>query len=137
MAAAPNVLAAFRGLEIGTLGEKIRDLGLYGLSQQRACALSQDFGELSVKASWLNQFGHVIVGHGISLLGWRSGGFMHAHDMPRFRFSPSPSSGDSSSAELAVQARCSFNETSLEERSWLEKRIGASLSKSLDWRHRD
>jgi hypothetical protein len=41
--------------------------------------------ELMVKASWLNQFGHVIVGHGISLLGWRSGGFMHPHDMPPFR----------------------------------------------------
>jgi len=25
----------------------------------------------------------------------------------------------------------------VKERSWLEKRIGASLSKSLDWRHRD
>jgi len=84
MATAPNVLAAFRGLEIGMPGEKIRDIGLYGLSQQRACARLQDFGELSVKASWLNQFGHVIVGRGISLLGWRSGGFMHAHDMPRF-----------------------------------------------------
>src|SRR5258708_6577706 len=42
-----------------------------------ACVrLPQVFGELSVKASWLNQFGDVIVGHGISLLGWRSGGFM-------------------------------------------------------------
>jgi hypothetical protein len=44
MAAAHNTLAAFHGLEIGVLGEKIRDLGLYCLSQLRACGLPQDFG---------------------------------------------------------------------------------------------
>src|SRR5438445_7735979 len=38
----------------------------------------------------------VIVGHGISLLRWRSGGVKHPHDMPPFRFAPSPTSGDSS-----------------------------------------
>src|SRR5207245_3593916 len=80
------------------LGEKIRDFGFYGLSKQPACPLSQDFGELIVKASWLNQFEHVIVGHGISLLRWRSGGVKHPHDMPPFRFAPSPTSGDSSRA---------------------------------------
>src|SRR5262249_6084382 len=74
MTVAHNALAAVLRLEISMLGEKIRDLGLYRLSQQRACALPQDFGELIVKASWLNQFEHVIVGHGISLLRWRSGG---------------------------------------------------------------
>src|SRR4051794_16628385 len=38
----------------------------------------------------------VIVGHGISLLRWRSGGVKHPHDMPPFRFPPSPTFGDSS-----------------------------------------
>jgi hypothetical protein len=38
----------------------------------------------------------VIVGHGISLLRWRSGGVKHPHDMPPFRFPPSPTLGDSS-----------------------------------------
>src|SRR5215471_6106549 len=37
------------------LAEKISDLGLYGFGQQRARAPPQDFGELIVKASWLNQ----------------------------------------------------------------------------------
>ncbi len=60
MAMAHNA-SAVRGLEIGMLGEKIRDLGLYGLSQQRARPLPQDFGELIVKGSWLNQLEHVIV----------------------------------------------------------------------------
>jgi len=68
MAVANNALAAIFGPEITMLGEKIRDLGLYGLSQQRARALPQDFGELVVKGSWLNQLEHVIVGRGISLL---------------------------------------------------------------------
>src|SRR4051794_3648662 len=40
----------------------------------------------------------VIVGHGISLLRWRSGGVKHPHDMPPFRFPPSPTFGDSSCA---------------------------------------
>src|SRR5262249_28142931 len=73
MAVAHNALPAIFGLQITVPGEKIRDLSLYGLSHQRACALPQDFGELIVKGSRLNQFAHVIVGHGISLLRWRSG----------------------------------------------------------------
>jgi len=36
MAVAHNALAAILGLEIGMLGEKIRDLGLDRLRQQRA-----------------------------------------------------------------------------------------------------
>ena len=43
-----------------------------------------------VKGSWLNQLEHAIVGHGISLLRWGSGGFRHAHDMPPFQFAQSP-----------------------------------------------
>ena len=39
MAVAHNALAAILGLEISMLGEKIRDLGLYGLSKERARAL--------------------------------------------------------------------------------------------------
>jgi hypothetical protein len=39
----------------------------------------------------------VIFGHGVSLLRWRSGGVKHLHDMPPFRFSPSPTLGDSPS----------------------------------------
>src|SRR5215468_276847 len=96
MAVAHNTLAAVLSLKIRMLGKKIRDLGLYGLSQQAARALPQDFGELVVKGSWLNQLEHIIVRHGISLLRWRSGGVKHPHDMPPFRFPPSPTSGDSS-----------------------------------------
>ena len=104
MAVAHNALAAILGLEISMLGEKIRDLGLDRLRQQRARPLPQDFGELIVKASWLNQLEHVIVRHGISLLRWRSGGVKHPHDMPPFRFLPSPTFSDSSSQEQITRS---------------------------------
>jgi hypothetical protein len=52
MAVAHNALAAVLGLEISMRGEKIHDLGLDRLPQQRARPLPQDFGELIVKGSW-------------------------------------------------------------------------------------
>ncbi|MET4448210.1 hypothetical protein ABIB75_006517 [Bradyrhizobium sp. GM2.2] len=38
----------------------------------------------------------------MSLLRWRSGGVKHPHDMPPFRFPPSPTLGDSSEAVAAT-----------------------------------
>src|SRR5712672_2065508 len=78
------------------LAEKVRDLGLDRLGQQSTRPIAQDFGELIVDVSWLNQLDDVIFGHGISLLRWRSGGVKHPHDMPPFRFPPSPTFSDSS-----------------------------------------
>jgi hypothetical protein len=96
MAVANNALTAIFGLQISVIGEKIRDLSLCYLSHRHACALPEDFGDLIVKGPWLNQFEHVIVGHGISLLWRSSGGVKHPHDMPPFRFRPSPTFSDSS-----------------------------------------
>src|SRR5712671_3215399 len=79
------------------LAEKVRDLGLDRLGQQSTHPIAQDFGELIVDVSWLNQLDDVIFGHGISLLRWRSGGVKHPHDMPPSRFPPSPTFSDSSS----------------------------------------
>ena|SRR5215470_530706 len=93
MAVAHNALAAVVGLEISMLGEKIRDLGLDRL-RHRTSPLPQDFGELIVRGSWLNQFEHVIVGHGISLLQWRSGVVKH----PTFSDSSPPSGKNSTPA---------------------------------------
>jgi len=88
--------AAIARLEVCILSEKIRNLRLDRLRQQRTRALPENFGELVVKGSWLNQLEHVIVRHGISLLRWRSGGVRHPHDMPPFRFAPSPTFDHSS-----------------------------------------
>src|SRR5579863_1155103 len=74
MAMADNTLAAIGGFEIRMIGEKIRHLSFYRLRQEATRPLPEDFGELVVKGSWLNQFDNVIVRHGISLLWWRSGG---------------------------------------------------------------
>jgi hypothetical protein len=67
------------------LVEKRRNLGFDRLRQQGARAIAQDFCERILEASWLNQPRHVIVGHGISLLRWRSEVVKQPHDMP-----PSP-----------------------------------------------
>jgi hypothetical protein len=52
---ADDALVAVRGLQIGMLAEKVRDLGLDCLGQQSTRAITQDFGELIVGLSWLNQ----------------------------------------------------------------------------------
>jgi hypothetical protein len=93
---ADDALMAVRGLQIGMLAEKVRNLGLDRLGQQGTRPIAQDFGELIVDVSWLNQLDDVIFGHGISLLRWRSGGVKHPHDMPPSRFPPSPTFSDSS-----------------------------------------
>src|SRR3981189_3433094 len=80
------------------LAEKVRDLGLDRLGQQSTRPIAQDFGELIVDVSWLNQLDDVIFGHGISLLRWRRGGVKHPHDMPPSRFPPSPTFSDSSNS---------------------------------------
>src|SRR6478609_7794012 len=78
------------------LAEKVCNLGLYRLGEQGTRPVAQDFSELILDVRWLNQLDDVIFGHGISLLWWRSGGVKHPHDMPPFRFPPSPTLGDSS-----------------------------------------
>src|SRR5437868_4365459 len=84
------------------LAEKVCDLGLDRLGEKGTCPVAQDFCELIVEDSWLNQMDDVIVGHGISLLRWRSGGVKHPHDMPPSRFPPSPTLGDSSTSWQAA-----------------------------------
>src|SRR5437660_12353697 len=87
------------------LAEKVCDLGLYRLGEQAARPVAQDFRELIVDVSWLNQLDDVIFGHGISLLRWRSGGVKHPHDMPPSRFPPSPTFSDSSRLGWAEHCR--------------------------------
>src|SRR6202022_4028847 len=102
---ADDALVAVLGLQIGMLAEKVCDLGLDRLSEKGTCPVAQDFCELIVEDSWLNQMDDVIVGHGISLLRWRSGGVKHPQDMPPSRFPPSPTLGDSSDAGVLADFR--------------------------------
>src|ERR1700737_3088147 len=92
--AAAAALVAVLGLQIGMLAEKVCDLGLDRLSEKGTCPVAQDFCELIVEDSWLNHIDDVIVGHGISLLRWRSGGVNPPPDIPPSRFPQSPTLGD-------------------------------------------
>jgi hypothetical protein len=84
------------GLERHMPGEELRHFGLDRLRQQIASATAQDFSELILESTWLNQLDNVIVRHGISLLWWRSEVVKQPHDMPPSRFAPSPTSAHSS-----------------------------------------
>src|SRR5206468_450723 len=52
--------------------------------------IAQNLGQRIGKTSWLGESEHVRIGHGVSLLCWRSGGFEHPHDTPPYPFMPSP-----------------------------------------------
>jgi hypothetical protein len=45
---------------------------------------------------WLGELENVSIGHGVSLLRWRSGGVEHPHDTPPYPFMPSPTFAHSS-----------------------------------------
>ena len=55
MTVADDALVAVRGLQIGMLGEKVRDLGLDRPGEKGTCPVAQDFCELIGDVSWLNQ----------------------------------------------------------------------------------
>src|SRR5438552_16775815 len=66
------------------------------LRQQRSRAVAQNLGQRIGKTSWLGELENVSVGHGVSLLRWRSGGVEHPHDTPPYPFMPSPTFAHSS-----------------------------------------
>src|SRR5262249_41772003 len=88
--------ASIVGLERRMPGQKLGHLPLDRLRQKITRPTAQDFGELILEGPWLNQLDNVIVRHGISLLRWRSEVVKQPHDMPPFRFAPSPTSVHSS-----------------------------------------
>ena len=83
------------GLQIDMLGEEFAYLGLDRLGQQGARAVAQHRGERIGERPWLKQLDDVSIGHGVSLLCWRSGGA----NTPTIRrlppVSPSPTSANS------------------------------------------
>src|SRR4030088_3111550 len=51
---------------------------------------------------WLGKFENVSLGHGVSLLRWRSGGVEYPHDTPPYPFMPSPTFGLSSMSDAPL-----------------------------------
>jgi hypothetical protein len=96
MPVAHQPLAAVVGQLVGMQAEQGGDLGLDRLRQQRSRAVAQHLGQRIGKSSWLGELENVSVGHGVSLLRWRSGGFEHPHDTPPHLLMPSPTFAHSS-----------------------------------------
>src|SRR4051794_17445005 len=74
MTMAHQPLAAVFGLSVSVAAKEGCDLRLDGLRQQRPRTLAQNFGERVGELCWLDQLDGIILGHGVSLLWWRSGG---------------------------------------------------------------
>src|SRR4051812_28108432 len=83
------------------LGEKFGHLGLDRLRQQGARPVTQHLGERVGERPWLKQLDHVSIGHGVSLLFWRSGGSNTPTIRRLLPVSPSPTSAHSSGADTA------------------------------------
>src|SRR5262245_45940880 len=101
MPVAHQPLAAVIGQLVGMTGEQGCYLGLDGLSQQCSRTAAQNLGQRIGKSSWLGELENVSVGHGVSLLRWRSGSFEHPHDTPPYPLMPSPTFAHSSTPARA------------------------------------
>ena len=88
--------AACLGLEIGIPPQEVSDFRLDSLCEQGTRPVAQNLSERIGEAPWLSQLDDVSVGHGVSLLRWRSGGVEHPHDTPPYPFMPSPTFDHSS-----------------------------------------
>src|ERR1700693_6107880 len=84
------------GLEIGIAPQEVSDFRLDRLREQGTRPVAQNLSERISESPWLSQVDDVSVGHGVSLLWWRSGGVEHPHDTPPYPFMPSPTSAHSS-----------------------------------------
>jgi hypothetical protein len=95
------------GLQIGGRGQKLGYFRFDRLGQKRPRAIAQNLAQPVGQNPWLNQFDNVIVGHGISLLRWRSGGSNTPTICRLPRFTPSPTFGHSS--RWLTMLRCRMN----------------------------
>src|SRR5882724_11869974 len=98
MSVAHQPLAAVIGALVGMAAEPGRNLGLDSMRQQCSRTVTQYLGQRICKSSWLGELENISVGHGVSLLRWRSGGVKHPHDTPPYPFMPSPTFAHSSHA---------------------------------------
>jgi hypothetical protein len=96
--------AAIIGELVGVAAEQARNLGPHGLRQKRSRAIAQNLSQRIAKSSWLRELENISLGHGVSLLCWRSGGIEHPHDTPPYPFTPSPTFAHSSNANKAANA---------------------------------
>src|SRR5437016_10816707 len=92
------------------LGEEFGHLGLDRLGQQGARSVAQHLGKRVGERPWLKQLDDVSIGHGVSLLCWRSGGANTPTIRRLHPVSPSPTFAHSSTytkdiADVEVEAQ--------------------------------
>src|SRR3981081_637122 len=83
------------------LGEEFGHLGLDRLGQQGARSVAQHLGKRVGERPWLKQLDDVSIGHGVSLLCWRSGGANTPTIRRLHPVSPSPTFAHSSRVKPA------------------------------------
>jgi type I restriction enzyme M protein len=103
MAVTHHALVTCLGLKIGISPKEVSDFRLDSLRQQGSRPVAQNLSERISESPWLSQLDDVSVGHGVSLLRWRSGGVEHPHDTPPYLFMPSPTFDHSSDEALAQE----------------------------------
>src|SRR5216683_1720068 len=72
-----------------------------GRRRQTWRVLANERRQRFLEVPWLGELDDVTVGHGVSLLHWRSGGVEHHHDTPPYPVTPSPTSSHSSRQQQA------------------------------------
>src|SRR5262245_16992753 len=105
MPMAHQPLTAIVGEFVGMRAEQGGNLSLDRLRQQRSGPVAQHLGQRISKSSWLGELENISLGHGVSLLRWRSGGVKHPHDTPPYPLMPSPTFALSSFREPPVTRR--------------------------------
>src|SRR5437762_1851621 len=85
------------------LGEEFGHLGLDRLGQQGARSVAQHLGKRVGERPWLKQLDDVSIGHGVSLLCWRSGGSNTPTIRRLLPVRPSPTSAHSSVCDIEWQ----------------------------------
>src|SRR3954453_10463507 len=87
------------------LGEKFGHFCLNRLRQQGTRSIAQHLGERVSKRPWLKQLDHGSIGHGVSLLCWRSGGSNTPTIRRLLPVRPSPTSANSSPQNASASTR--------------------------------
>jgi hypothetical protein len=75
MPVAHQALAAVIGELVDMAAEQGGYFGLDCLRQQRSRPVAQHLGQRIGECPWLGKLKNISLGHGVSLLRWRSGGF--------------------------------------------------------------
>src|SRR5207248_7734225 len=103
VAVAHQASAAILGELVGVVPEECGNLRFDGMGQKGTGAAAQHLGQRIGKRPWLGKLENVTLGHGVSLLRWRSGGSNTPTIRRLYPFTPSPTSGHSSGLEPIEQ----------------------------------